>query len=53
MKKGLVTAKVIYYILVVCWLLQIIWQGFTEALTVPTIVLIGYGLVLNYKMRQK
>lgn len=51
--KGLVVAKVIYYVLVFCWLLQITLQGYTCALIVPTVVLIVYGLVLNYKMRKK
>ena len=51
--KGLVVAKIVYYILVFCWLLQITLQGYTQALVVPTIVLIVYGLVLNYKMRKR
>lgn len=51
--KGLVVAKVVYYVLVFCWLLQITLQGYTHALIVPTVVLIVYGLVLNYKMRKK
>lgn len=50
--KGLLVAKGIYYILVFCWLLQITMQGYTQALVIPTIVLIVYGLGLNYKMRQ-
>lgn len=51
--KGLVVAKVVYYVLVFCWLLQITLQRYTRALIVPTVVLIVYGLVLNYKMRKK
>ena len=51
--KGLVVAKVVYYVLVFCWLLLITLQGYTRALIVPTVVLIVYGLVLNYKMRKK
>ena len=51
--KGLVVAKIVYYILVFCWLLQITLQGYTQALVVPTIVLIVYGLLLNYKMRKR
>ena len=51
--KGLVVAKVVYYVLVFCWLLQITLQVYTRALIVPTVVLIVYGLVLNYKMRKK
>lgn len=51
--KGLVVAKVVYYVLVFCWLLQITLQWYTRALIVPTVVLIVYGLVLNYKMRKK
>ena len=51
--KGLVVAKVVYYVLVFCWLLQITLQGYTRVLIVPTVVLIVYGLVLNYKMRKK
>lgn len=51
--KGLVVAKVVYYVLVFCWLLQITLQGYKRALIVPTVVLIVYGLVLNYKMRKK
>ena len=51
--KGLVVAKVVYYVLVFCWLLQITLQGYARALIVPTVVLIVYGLVLNYKMRKK
>ena len=47
--KGLVVAKAIYYVLV----LQITLQGYTRALIVPTVVLIVYGLVLNYKMRKR
>ena len=43
--KGLVVAKVVYYVLVFCWLLQITLQGYTRALIVPTVVLIVYGLV--------
>lgn len=50
--KGLVVAKVIYYILVFCWLMQISFQGYTRELVIPTIVLIVYGLGLNYKMRR-
>lgn len=50
--KGLVVAKVVYYILVFCWLMQISFQGYTRELITPTIVLIVYGLVLNYKMRK-
>ncbi len=49
--KGLVIAKTVYYILVFCWLLQITFQGYTRALIIPTIVLIVYGVWLNYKMR--
>lgn len=52
MMKGLVVAKIVYYVLVACWLLQITWQGCTDALIVPTIVLIVYGLCLSYKMRK-
>ena len=51
--KGLVVAKVVYYVLVFCWLLQITLQGYTRELIVPTVVLIVYGLVLDYKMRKK
>lgn len=51
--KGLIVAKVIYYVLVFCWLMQIAFQGYTRALVVPTVVLIVYGLVLNYKMRKR
>ena len=51
--KGLVVAKVVYYVLVFCLLLQITLHGYTRALIVPTVVLIVYGLVLNYKMRKK
>ena len=51
--KGLVVAKVVYYVLVFCWLLQITLQGYTRALIVPTVVLIVYGLVLNYNMTKK
>ena len=50
--KGLVVAKVVYYVLVACWLLQITLQGYTDALIVPTIVLIVYGLCLNCQMRK-
>lgn len=50
--KGLKVAKVVYYILVFCWLMQISMQGgFSKELTVPTLVLIVYGAWLNYKMR--
>lgn len=52
MNNRLLIAKVIYYVLVFLWLLQITLQGYTKALIVPTIVLIVYGLILNYKMRQ-
>ena len=52
MMKGLVVAKIVYYVLVACWLLQITWQGYTDALIVSTIVLIVYGLCLSYKMRK-
>ena len=51
--KGLVVAKVIYYVLVFCWLMQITFQGYTRALVIPTVVLIVYGLVLNYRTRKK
>ncbi len=51
-QKGLAIAKTIYYILVFCWLLQITLQGYTKALIAPTVVLIIYGIWLNYKMRQ-
>lgn len=50
--KGLLVAKVIYYILVFCWLMQIAFQGYTRALILPTMVLVVYGIVLNYKMRK-
>ncbi len=50
--KGLVVAKVIYYVLVFLWLMQIAFQGYTSALIIPTVVLIVYGVVLNYKMRK-
>lgn len=50
--KGMVIAKVMYYILVFCWLMQISFQGYTRELIIPTVVLIVYGLWLNYRMRQ-
>jgi uncharacterized membrane protein (DUF106 family) len=50
--KGLLVAKIVYYILVFCWLLQISMQGYTRELLVPTVVLIVYGVWLNYKMRK-
>ena len=50
--KGLVVAEVVYYLMVFLWLLQIVWQGFTDSLVIPTIVLIAYGGWLNYKMRK-
>ena len=50
--KGLLIAKIVYYILVFCWLLQITMQGYTRALLIPTIVLVVYGVWLNYKMRK-
>lgn len=50
--KGITIAKTVYYVLVFCWLLQIILQGYTRSLIVPTVVLILYGLALNYKMRK-
>lgn len=50
--KGLFVAKIIYYILVFCWLLQISMQGYTRELLIPTVVLIVYGVWLNYKMRK-
>lgn len=46
-------AKIIYYVLVFGWLLQIVFEGYTQHLIVPTIVLILYGLGLNYSMRKK
>ncbi len=51
--RGLVVAKVIYYVLVFCWLLQIALQGYTSALIVPTVALVAYGLVINHKMRKR
>lgn len=51
--KGLAVAKAVYYVLVFCWLMQVTMQGYTRALIVPTVVLIVYGLLLNYKMRNK
>lgn len=53
MKKGVLVAKVVYYVLVFCWLLQITLQGYTRALIIPTLVLIVYGLWLSRKMRQQ
>lgn len=50
--KGITIAKTVYYVLVFCWLLQIILQGYTRSLIVPTVVLFLYGLALNYKMRK-
>lgn len=49
--KGITIAKTVYYVLVFCWLLQIILQGYTRSLIVPTIILILYGLALNYKIK--
>lgn len=45
-------AKIIYYLLVFCWLAQIMMTGYTRELILPTIVLIVYGLWLNHKMRK-
>lgn len=50
--KGITIAKTVYYVLVFCWLLQIILQGYTKNLILPTAVLFLYGLALNYKMRK-
>ncbi len=50
--KGLVVAKVVYYLLVFCWLMQISFQGYTRELIIPTLVLIVYGIWLNYQMRK-
>lgn len=50
--KGITIAKTVYYVLVFCWLLQIILQGYTRSLIVPTVVLILYGFALNCKMRK-
>ncbi len=51
--KGLMVAKVVYYVLVFCWLLQVALQGYTNALVLPTVTLVVYGLVLNHEMRKR
>lgn len=45
-------ARAFYYVLVFCWLLQITLQGYTTQLILPTIVVIAYGLWLNYKSKK-
>lgn len=52
--KGLLVAKIIYYILVFAWLLQIATGSKMDTpMMIQTTVLIGYGLILNFRMRQQ
>ncbi|MCM1108330.1 MAG: hypothetical protein NC388_04630 [Clostridium sp.] len=45
-------AKAVYYVLVFCWLLQVVLQGYTQELILPTIVLMVYGLWLRGRLRK-